>query len=166
MFSRRNKLQIIQGRQVEEKVEFRVPTHQLYLNSLTFPDIFRSFSLTFPDLTARIWQVSQINPRQARKKFVPTNIRFYKNMSRNIKNLVYLGQIKIPWLSLTLDKKYWNSLTFPDFPEGNVFPDFPWCWEPWELSARPYFCVERGVRKGEIVWKCVHTKRGLNPSIP
>ena len=29
-----------------------------------------------------------------------------------VQNLVHLSQIKIPWLSLTLDKKYRNSLTF------------------------------------------------------
>ncbi len=38
------------------------------------------------------------------------------------------------WLSLTLDKKYWNSLTFPDFPEGNIFPWFPWWWQPWNMD--------------------------------
>ncbi len=85
---------------------YRVPTGQLDLNSLTFPD-----------LTARIEQVSQIN-------FEPTIIGFYRNMSRNIwTNLVHLSQIKIPWLSLTLDKKILK------------FPDFPW------LSRKKYFSL-------------------------
>ena len=100
-----------------------------------FPDFPRSFSLTFPDLMRRIWQVSHENLSEARKIFCTYKHIAFKNTSRNIwQNLVHLSQIKIPWLSLTLDKKYWNSLTFQ---KKIFFPDFPWWWEPWFFSQDP-----------------------------
>ena len=55
---------------------------------------------------------------------------FYKNMPRNHTGTKF-GSPKpdhFPWLSLTPDKKYWNSLTFQ---KENIFPDFPWWWQPW-----------------------------------
>ena len=43
-------------------------------------------------------------------------------------NLVHLSQSEIPRLSLTLNKIPRLSLTFQ---KNKIFPDFPWCWEPW-----------------------------------
>ncbi len=91
-----------------------------------FPWHFSPFSLTFPDLMARIWQVSEVsteNLSEARKNFVPTNIGFYKIiLSRNIwQNLVHLSQIKFP-NPRKKKKKNWNFLTFQ---KETFFPDFP-----------------------------------------
>ena len=87
-----------------------------------FPDISPLFSLTFPDLTARIGQISHINPSKSSKTFGPTNIGFNENMSRNIwQNLVHL--LKPDQNSLTFtDSRLAKILKFPDFPEGNIFP--------------------------------------------
>ncbi len=63
--------------------------------------------------------------RAERGIFLPANIGFCKNKSSNQgQHLVHLSEIKIRWLSPTLDNKYWNSPTVPDFPHGTNFPWF------------------------------------------
>ncbi len=110
----------------------RVPTDQLDLNSLTFPDISRSFSLTSPDLAAWIWQVSHKHPSEVRKNFVPINTGFYKNLSRNTWQKIWFTCARskfpdFPWLSTKNIEIPWLSLTFL---KKIFFPDFPWWWEP------------------------------------
>ncbi len=90
----------------------RVPSGQL--DSLTFLRHFPWLSLT----------LGHKNPSEGKKNFVPTNIEFYTNMSRNVwQNLVHLSQFKIPWLSTKkieipwlCRRKYfpWLSLIAPD----------------------------------------------------
>ncbi len=101
----------------------RVATSQLDLNSLTFPDFFGAL---FPDLTTQIWWVSRGIPSEARKSSAPATTGFlHKYALKSGTNFGLPQPDHFPWLSLTLDKKYWNSLTSPDFPEGQSFPWFP-----------------------------------------
>ncbi len=127
--------------QKEEKSQISVSyqkkdadAHQGSHQSVRFksPDFPWHFSVIFPDFpwphSTNLTSIENKSKRSGGK--ICTYIKgCYKNMPRNIwNNLVYLSQIKIPWLSLTLDKNYWNSLTFQ---KENIFPDFPWRWQPW-----------------------------------
>ena len=82
--------------------------------------LFRSFSLTFPDLVIRIWQASHGNPSEARKNFGHTNIL----LSKICLEIYDKISTKSDQNSLTFPDSRQDILKFPDFPEGNTFPWF------------------------------------------
>ncbi len=91
-----------------------------------FPDFFSALFPDFPwpydtDLMGIAW-----NPERARKNFAPTTTGFLQKICLEIKDKLWVTSGRS--FSLTLDKKYWNSLTFQKVKN---FPDFPWWWQPW-----------------------------------
>ncbi len=108
-----------------QKVVLRVATSQLNLNSLTFPDFFGALFPDFPWPNDTNLIGIACNAEWSEEKICTCNHWIVTKICLEIRDKLWVTSARS--FSLTLDKKYWNSLTFQ---KVKIFPDFPWWWQP------------------------------------
>ncbi len=110
----------------------RVPSSQLWNNSLTFPDFSMQLFPDFPWLQ-HIYFILKWRAQRGKKSWRTSGLR-----KKCIWIRVGIWSAQSEQNSLTFLDSQQNSLTFQ---KKNIFPDFPWCWEPWDAFFHLYLKV-------------------------